>query len=216
MQNIFYTRSKRMISHKLKYLFIHIPKTAGSALALFLEDSLANEVTVGYSNQTGKDQNVYAACEINEDKKSIKHEPHEYFQGLYGDRLDDYFKFTIVRNPYDRMMSYHFWGSNTEYRNFTKEGFIRRVVELGEDPWSYQHKYINDDYHIIHYENLVEELKEIECLKQYDFDQLPKINVNRARQATPTLLYEDLYDEEMKSLVYDYYKKEFESFGYHK
>lgn len=205
-----------MISHKLKYLFIHIPKTAGSALALFLEDSLANEVTVGFSNQTGKDQNVYAACEINEDKKSVKHEPHEYFQGLYGDRLNDYYKFTIARNPYDRMMSYHFWGSNTEYRNFTKEGFMARVVELGEDPWSYQHKYINDDYHIIHYENLVEELKGIECLKQYDFDQLPKINVNRARQNTPTLSYEELYDEEMKSLVYGYYKKEFESFGYHK
>ena len=47
-------------------------------------------------------------------------------------------------------------------------------------------------------------------------DDIYVINVNRARQATPTLLYEELYDEEMKSLVYGYYKKEFESFGYHK
>ena len=32
-----------MISHKLKFIFIHIPKTSGNSLSLFLKDLVFNK-----------------------------------------------------------------------------------------------------------------------------------------------------------------------------
>ena len=46
-----------MISHILKFIFIHIPKTAGNSLSLYLKDYVANEVIQKDSN-LGSNQGI--------------------------------------------------------------------------------------------------------------------------------------------------------------
>lgn len=125
---------------------------------------------------------------------------------MYDNKINDYFLFTIVRNPYDRILSYYFW-SQGKNAVFSRCKFINFVNNKN----CFQHKLINKNFHIIHFENLINELKDIECFKGIvDFNNYPKIN-----SSINTLLnYNEIYDKELKYLVYNKYKKDFELFGY--
>lgn len=71
-----------MISHEHKCIFIHIPRTAGTLIEKLI---CGND----YWYIKKQEKHLWA----NEAKK------------IYADYWDDYFKFTIIRNPYDRMYS---------------------------------------------------------------------------------------------------------------
>jgi len=71
-----------MISHELKCIFIHIPRTAGSSIERTL---------------VGKDW-----WQI---ERKTKHLVASQAKKLYSEYWDDYFKFSFVRDPYSRMLS---------------------------------------------------------------------------------------------------------------
>ena len=84
-----------MISHKHKCIFIHIPKCGGTSI----EDALfkpRNERTIKdlwsgpNKYQTGGLQHLMASHIIEE---------------VGGDLFDEYFKFSFVRNPWEKMVS---------------------------------------------------------------------------------------------------------------
>lgn len=68
-----------MIDHEKKFVFLHIPKTAGMSIGTLLYDNLGIE-------------KVYEGFKIHHDD-------------LTEDILRDYFVFTFVRNPWDRLYS---------------------------------------------------------------------------------------------------------------
>ena len=47
-----------MISHKLKFIFIHIPKTSGNSLSLFLKNLINNGITCSKGNGNGEGINL--------------------------------------------------------------------------------------------------------------------------------------------------------------
>ena len=51
-----------MISHKLQFIFIHIPKTSGNSLSLFLQDFTDNKV-IQKESKLGKKQGISILCE---------------------------------------------------------------------------------------------------------------------------------------------------------
>lgn len=65
-----------------------------------------NKVIQRASN-LGPNQGISIICEKN--KRDIKQATYKYYENIYGDKIKDYFKFTIVRNPYDRILSFYFW-----------------------------------------------------------------------------------------------------------
>lgn len=193
-----------MISHNLKFIFIHIPKTSGNSLSLLLKDFVDNKV-INRSSKMGKKQGISIICEKN--NKDIKHRRIKYYKKIYGKQINDYFKFTIVRNPYDRILSFYFWKKGKNNQVFIRDEFIKFVKKKR----SFQHKYIDKSFHIIYFENLIEDLKKIECFKNVvNFDNYPKLNIS----SNSKLNYEELFDKELKDLVYNKYKKDFELFGY--
>ena len=72
-----------MISHKLKFIFIHIPKTSGNSLSLYLKDVVDNQIITRH-NGLGDNQGITVLCEIT--KKSIKHFSIKYYNDIYKEK----------------------------------------------------------------------------------------------------------------------------------
>lgn len=193
-----------MISHKLKFLFIHIPKTSGNSLSLFLKDYI-NNIVIQRKSNLGENQGISIICE--KTGKDIKHENINYYEKLYGNLISEYFKFTIVRNPYDRILSFYFWNKGIKNQIFNRLEFIDFIKENN----SYQHNYINNGFHIIYYENLINDLKNINIFKNIvNFDHYPSLNVSINQK----LNYDEILDKDLKDLIYQKFKKDFELFNY--
>jgi hypothetical protein len=118
-----------MISHKHKCIFIHIPKCAGSSIRDFYFD------TPRLNWKLPNYELLYGWCP----KRKI-HLQHATSQQLLELDLvkpeiwNNYFKFTFIRNPYDRAVSDYFWlmkdrnikGSFKDY--ITKKNVFKPVL----------------------------------------------------------------------------------------
>lgn len=94
-----------IISHKRKYVFVHIPKTGGTSLALALEGrAAADDLLIGDTPKALRRKGRLAGLDA--PARLWKHSTLRDVDGLYP---KDAFVFTLVRNPWDRMVSYYHW-----------------------------------------------------------------------------------------------------------
>ncbi|MFT6169673.1 MAG: hypothetical protein ACJAR9_001794 [Celeribacter sp.] len=98
-----------IISHGRKYIFVHIPKTGGTALSLALEErAMADDILVGDTPKAVKRRHKMKKSKLTQGLH--KHARLADVEGVVArEVLDDYFTFTLVRNPWDRIVSYYHW-----------------------------------------------------------------------------------------------------------
>jgi len=133
-----------MISFKYELIFIHIPKTAGSSI-------------------------VYSIDKSNWFKQfpNLQHKPAKYYKEypLIQPFWDKFFKFSIIRNPFDRLVSNYFF--KKENKNKTNKDFFNYVTHdiqqnINTLPISY---WINEDLDYIgRFEDLTTTWKRIKHL----------------------------------------------------
>jgi hypothetical protein len=95
-----------LISHPHKFIFIKTPKTAGTSVELLFERfCLPNETSTSNASEKGRPESVTeagASASLN-----YNHMEASAVLGLRGQHIwDSYIKFSVVRNPFDQVVSY--------------------------------------------------------------------------------------------------------------
>jgi len=93
-----------IISHKHKFIFIKTRKTAGSSIEHFLSKYLGPDDIC-----TGSD--VDKTPRLNAPHKK-GHIDYKWIMNNYKDEWNNYYKFAVERNPWDKMISYFYWHKN--------------------------------------------------------------------------------------------------------
>lgn len=182
-------------------IFVHITKTAGTAVAKSLFGYLPYH---------------YTAID---------------YRVIYGKRdFDDYYKFGFVRNPWDRLFSAWRYlragGWNDEDAAWYKEHlagyetfaeFVRGWVNeqnIGAHKhfWP-QHRFVCDTHHQL----MIDDVFYFETLDADFASACERLDIDahlEPHNTNPGDDYRDVYDEEMRRIVADVYRLDIELFGY--
>lgn len=218
-----------MISHELKCIYIHIPKTAGTSVeSCFGEHKSMDErlkqdhrtlINIKHSVppwQLGSLSPVKYIKYINQRRKAKR----DHVQVLNAQQFETYFKFAFVRNPWDRVFSW--------YRNVMRDPLHQEELNVKPDlpfnvfmqehlsQWALrpQTDWLFDENNKIgvdfvgRFENLNEDFQHIASMLKLGDIELP----NFLDSGKPE--YRDAYDNKTKDVIYQKYKKEIELFNY--
>lgn len=186
-----------MVSHSHQLIFTHIPKTGGTSIRSLFGN-----------------QGIYAKNHL------------ETLPFIDNKEFKNYYKFTIVRNPWDRLVSLFFWKINIKKRrkilkHVTFEQFILNLNHKKELKKLFPHD-PNIFFHIEGYVNFYplncydhigkyEELNETYTIlsDRYHLNQpLPHLFKSNHKH------YTEYYTNKTKRIVADKYAQDIELFGY--
>ena len=212
-----------LLSHIYKFIYIKNSKVAGTSVEAFFE-KYCMDPNKEYEQHHERDECIseFGIVGAREGGKVIKynsHMPCQIISDILGKQLfKRYFKFCVVRNPYDKMVSaFHHFTKDINEENY-KEEFKKFCINKDNTTTCIYNCIKKNGSPIcnffIRYENLKEDIKkvcEILGIRDYDLNDLPNYKSEYRKEKRH---YREYYDEETQKIVYLKHKEEFDYFKY--
>lgn len=189
---------------RLKMIYVHVPKVAGKSICDFLFDG-----------------------------ERLGHMPYCWYEKNAPNLCGQYFRFSFVRNPWDRMVSaYHYLrsgGSGKRDKEISKELSVFKTFDDFAVSWLNEKK-LEEKIHFVpqyeflknheglvdldfigRFENLSRDVEKLCCQLGRDkvhLNKLKKINASKRGD------YRQYYTETSREIVAELYKKDITMFGY--
>lgn len=174
-----------MINHQYKYIFFHVEKTGGTSISLAL-----NSNTIRYPHITAL----------------------ELYELIGPDMYNSYYKFSVVRNPWDAIISiYHYQHAEGDLAQWINSRIdiinrLRAVQFLSIDG-----KIAVD--RILRFENLHNEWDELNKYLNINHG-VPIVKLEHHNASVRDRDYTKYYNNESKEMVADIFAEEIAMFGY--
>jgi len=204
------------IIYDKKLIFIHIPKTGGSAIT--------EAMGVNRQDSNSLSQNNFKDCIFFEDRWWLPlHLPSKAIKELYPEAYSTYHKFTVIRNPYYRLLSAYFDKVKLDcpytivFDNLNPDHFAEWVWRIEQGEIINEHVRLQTDYfefgetEIIRYEYLKKAWKDF--APYYNFPvTLPRVNESNLERPTSDY-FSEIYTDTIK-VINKIYEKDFELLNY--
>lgn len=195
-----------MIDHNHKFVFIHVPKTAGTSIERFFGHNAFHkkfrtgipnkEIMIGFDSGSGKYFQHLTISEIHD---------------LLGDDIASYFSFGFVRNPWSKIVSSYFFYKNHGFNSF-KDFLLSSKIPDQSHLMSQYDFFFDRDQQLVdfigRFENLDSDF-EFVC-KKIGFPYKKLLHKNKSNHKH----YTEYYDDETREIVAQKYAKDIQHFGY--
>lgn len=193
-----------IISYKHQFIFVKSRKTAGSSIEHYLSSYLGpDDVLIG--SDLDNTPSLNPVCKS-------RHKDWQWIKQRYPDEFENFFVFSVVRNPWDVMVSAFFYLKDCE--RITKYDSFDTWISNGNihtlDNWSIfadQHGPVVDQ--VFCYENLVEDISNSVLPYNGELDIVKKKSGYR-----PSQDYKSFYNKSSMQRVADTCEKTIKYFDY--
>jgi len=207
-----------MISKKKKIIFVHIPKTGGSSIEKCLKNVFDERILMEKKRAVGEQTKVLGEIKnlYKNSHNSLKHSTIMELKNHYSDEdFNEFHKFAVIRNPWDRLLSLYSWPDKTKYNKKSFLKYFKGVKEVDAYKkralWTIN-KFVCDEKGdimvdtLLDFENLNNDFMKLNSKLGLTEDTLPHINRTKVKS------FREVMDEETIEIVRRYYKKEIDKF----
>ncbi len=214
-----------IISDSKKFIFFRPRCHATTSIETYMHENLTPSDYINCSSEIRRGNEIY--------KNIGTHISCSKFKQQFPLKYKEYFKFTVVRNPWDHVVSYFYSfilnegknkeknkGSKLDVRKIFQKWLIKKWYKTDsfnvEEEFLYN-KIIHYPYHfIIRYENLDDDFRKICCklnLGKRSHKRKNKV-LKHTRYNSSKNHYSFYYDEQCKKLVEERFKNTIDRFNY--
>lgn len=214
------------INKEYKIIFVHIPKTGGTSVEQILEMS-----TLGSYFTPKPSIESYSLIPIDKftpeeyrmcASKNMQHLTiQELKKILDPDIYQNYKKISIVRHPYDRLVSEFAFSQRTINRHHSFNSFVKKGLTCPDylRNWLYDGHLETQTSYLLNEEgnfNSLDKIYRYEDFKQclIEMNKLTGKNIYPHLYKTARKPYQEYYSPVLQELVYDFYKEDFVNFNF--
>jgi hypothetical protein len=194
-----------MICHKYKTIFVHIPKTGGTSV----------ECMFGFVKYNEKYKSMREMFQYQEGKHWTAQEKQEH----YSEFFENYYKWTIIRNPWEKEWSlYNMCKTRKKFAGRTFKEFLKAFVDAANSGLETSMTLNQVDFIEINKKNAMDEIVRFEDLeKKWELicEKIKKPHEPMIHLRNPKKRHiEEDYDQECIDIVAKFRKKDIEYFNY--
>lgn len=216
-----------MIIPEKKRIFVHIPKTGGSSMAM----ALAEDSKIKVGGKTVSSIQNKGKYKVNDWQKHMGAPDMLKYDVVSEEIFNEYYKFAIVRNPWDKILSEYYWANkvnalkNQDFKSFLKS-FLKQKESIDNDDRhptkimpnypSLMHRKTQKSFVSIDNELILNEVFRFEEFnKIFEYIGLPNKKVNQSKNSKSVDRVNPFdEDSEAYDMVTEAYQDDIDFFGF--